>query len=88
MGKVIIEYYECDVCKDRFDKPDRMFALPIAARKYDMDGKRFTKVFSEALLCPKCRDHLWSVSDKFFCEVEIGGGKTEYFLKEEYRNSF
>ena len=84
MGKVIIEYYECDVCKkERREKPDGMFALPIAARRYDMDGQRFTNVFTEALLCQGCRDSLWRIMDKQFCRVEIGGGKTEYFLHVE-----
>lgn len=86
MGKVVIEYYECDVCKKRSDHSSDLTPLQIAARKYDADGEKYTQVFNEACICVSCREKLWALMDKDFATVEIGGGKTEYFLHDGKEN--
>ena len=83
MGKVTIEYWECDCCRERFDKESSLRKTEVPARKYDRNGERFVSAFVPLDLCQECEKRLWQISDRFFATVEIGNGKVSVFPHDE-----
>ena len=72
MGKVTIEYWECDCCKKRFDRESDLTKIQLPSRKYDRNGEKFTHSFTEVELCVECQEQLWNVCDINFATVEVG----------------
>ena len=79
MGKVVIEYWECDCCRDRFDKESFLRNVELPARRYDVTGKRFVPTFVSMALCECCQKQFWEISDEQFARIEIGNGMTNVF---------
>lgn len=68
--KVVEEYWKCDVCGQKIGIVDNGFLkVKVPARKYDCEGKQWSKGFAEIDLCHKCGNAFWDISDTRFATV-------------------
>ena len=81
MGKVF--YFECDCCKKQSLNEADFEKVDVPSRIYDALGEKFTPGFASLMLCKKCSQTLWKLSDMLFAKVEVGGEKVVVFPNKE-----
>ena len=75
MGKVVIEYWECDVCKTRHDNERELKRIEIPCKRFKKDGSGYRKGFVPALLCNDCLTTMWDLIQFNFADISEFDGE-------------
>ena len=70
MARVIIKYYKCDCCERKFENNNSLVRLDLPARKWDCEGKSYSKGKHSVELCENCFNELYKVVRERFAEID------------------
>ena len=85
MSIVDVKFYCCDICPNKYAKPNVLESIVLPARFYDKDGKNYVIKPEAVDLCPSCFEILFKLVDKEFATIELGAGERHIYsyLKEK-----
>ena len=68
--KTVKEYWTCDICGKQYEQDGKLKKLKIPSKRYDCEGKSWSKGFSELDLCEDCLDKYWEICNTNFETVD------------------
>ncbi len=81
MGKVVIQFWECDICRSRYEKEDELKWIGIPVKKFKRDGSGYRKGFVPALVCDKCQNKMWDLFQSRIADISEFEGELTVVLK-------